>query len=336
MNITHTIAILPLRAKKQVLRSLVASLNQSIIGYARSHIRDMKYAPVSEVPTNDLRNEQLAEADETAQTARFMTDAGQAPRIEPLVQCQRVTILRNWLAEQIMITDGYNPQYDAPFNVANSLAYQIDRAPSTDESAILKLAESTGIAVERLRRAGVTMHDDERTDLIKNSNRILAVYDDCSASEPLLDEAQVEALIDELPVQLVYKLGIKINTLLIAASDRAVELMLKPQQRGSKEAAGDVKLIDVARAEHFKLLTAFDKQHAAELDAYAERGYLPIMPNEFEQPVVVAMDAQSAKENVTLTKAEALQVVKASKQPVTQSKLDAVVDRFNHRNMTSV
>jgi len=149
----------------------------------------------------------------------------------------------------------------------------------------------------------------------------------------------------------VYKLGVKINTLLIAASDRAVELMLKPQQRGSREAVGDIKLIDAARTEHFKLLAAFDKKHAAELDAYAERGYLPIMPDEFEQPVALAINKQSAKENErtlnkqsekehlnekALSKSEALQVVKAGKQGVTQSKIDAVIEKFNSRNVTSV
>jgi hypothetical protein len=172
-----------------------------------------------------------------------------------------------------------------------------------------------------------------------------------------------EILFGSLPVQTQYKLGIKINESLIKASDDCVTLMLDPKRRGAKEAIGDVRLIDAAREEHYNWLCAFDKKHGSELDAYAERGYMPALPDAFDAPVSLAMNAQSDKEAQAKAAAKAkadkaqaeaeaqaeadaatvlagttLAKARRAKKPVTMelSVSDAAIDRFNKRGMRSI
>lgn len=360
MNITNTIAQLPVRAQKLVLKSLVASLNQSIIGYARSHIRSIKYAPKADMhpaeklaleiaedtgtKTFDELNESQIANDLNGSAKEFMLNAGNEVVETPLELCLKFTALRNWMEQMIQETQDYNPQYDAPFSVANSLAFQIQRAPTSNADEMKKKSIATGIPLHRLLSVEAKAADDERAQMILMAPAVLALYDDCTSAQhdmkelpPNLDgeisrvlddvvNVNVENMISCLPIPSQYKMGIKVNDVLIKASDDAVKLMLRPRQRGSDTAAGDVAIIDAARLEHFNLLKIFDKQHSAALDAYAERSFLPIIPDNFEEPVAEAMKVQSAKEAevIPLTPA-AVKPVAVKAQPVAERR-DALAE----------
>ncbi len=301
MIITHTISILPVKAQKLVMKSLVASINQSIIGYARAHIKRLKYADrgeqlpsvklaaelASKNGTNTFDNYNCEEVgkDLASESDRFMIDAGNEIVETPLQQCRKFSVLRSWLAIMLENTPDYVAKFDSAYGVANSLAYNLSREPEDNSAAMRKLAEATGIPLERLQHAGVKQFDDSATELRDNASRILGIYDDCCLFEDNLYEldpqlfsldvdtqadignTNFEILFGSLPVQTQYKLGIKINEALIRASDDCVALMLDPKRRGSKEAVGDVRLIDAAREEHYDWLVAFDKRHGSELDA---------------------------------------------------------------------
>ena len=365
MIITHTIASLPLRAQKQVLKTLVASLNQSIIGFARSHIRAANYLPDDVINSIDNFNERAADKGIKEASDEFMHNSGLAVVDSPFTQCQRVSILRNWFEDMITETDNFNPQYDAPFSVGNSLAYQIKRAPQTNLDELKAQAQATGIPLERLLSVGTQAVEDEHSSLVQNAGRILDVYDEASVTdkgiryvasdnytvpdhvESDIGNMNIETLFATLPIHAQYKMGIKINEVLIKASDAAVKLMLNPRQRGSKEAAGDVKIIDFARLEHFNWLSKFNQKHDAALEAYGDRGYLPEMPDQFDQPVSLAMDAQSAKEAAQKIAASQPVVEPVPKATVhimrngtivktEQSSLDRALAMFGSRNMKSI
>jgi hypothetical protein len=385
MIITHTIASLPVRAQKLVLKTLVASINQFIIGYARSHIRAVKYAPKGEMmPSERFSNELAAEhgtktfdelnREEVSKDLhesgnRFMDDAGNEVAETPLELCTKFTTLRNWFEHMVQDTEGFSAQYDSPFSVGNSLAYQIARAPQTNLDELKKIAEATGIPVERLQAVGTQAVDDDHTDLKNNATRILAIYDDCSAVHPSrhwvdtedadyfvrrelevkklkgyestgeVDDASIniENLISSLPLQSQYKLGIKVNDTLVKASNDAVKLMLNPRQRGSREAAGDVTIIDAARLEHYTWLCAFDKKHQSALDAYADRGFLPMLPDAFDEPVAVAIKTQAEKENDSpVDKLLAHQAAKPQRFVQSLGAGERARDFQNSRNVTSL
>ncbi len=370
MIITHTIAQLPIRAQRMVMKSLVATINQSIIGYARSHIKALKYAERGEtLPSEQVSNEQAAihgtntfdnlnreeiGKDLKSESDRFMNDAGNEIVETPLQLCRKFSVLRNWLEQMLEAPLDYNPRYDAPYSVANSLAFNIMREPQTNTLELTAMAEATSISLARLQAVGMKQVEDGHTELKDNASRILGIYDDCSAygenmfeldaerfnidkqTQEDIGNTNFEILFASIPVQSQYKLGIKMNESMITASNDCVKLMLNPRQRGSREAAGDVKIIDAAREEHYNWLVAFDKKHSSELDAYAERGYMPVLPDEFEQPIVIAMDKQSAKEAQAATPAPAPPLKKADKIAPVLSKADAAIARFNKGNVVSL
>lgn len=375
MFITHTIALLPLRAQKQVLKTLVASMNQSVIKHARAHIREEKRASRAEVLTSDrLNNERALELGvptfdqfneiEVQKIAKgegdsFLENSGGVIPEEPLVSCIRATALRNFLVARLENTEDYNDVYDAAFGVANSLAFNIERMPNPDLDAIKRQAEATGIAYERLVSAGAMDAARGRDALIKDRDRILGIYEQCSMGEDTIGKSVtpisaedmsegidtwIENLIQELPAPDQFKLGVKVDEIIVRAASDAVTLMMRPRQRGSNTAASDVVLIDSARAQHFKQLSTFEKKNASALDAYADQAWLPMMPDEVEEQVAATIRATVVKEETAKVEAaekgaafRAKQLGIAEREPVkADTAFEKAIAKFNNRNVKSI
>lgn len=331
MDITSTIDLLPLRARKQTLKGLVGLLNQSIIGYARAHLRQVRFAAPGEVPTIDLYNEMRAREHDHEQHKQAIADMGYTPPEDPIVQLMRVTILRDWFELEIAQTNegvAFDPQWDAPFSVADSLDWNIERAPTYDDAEIRKNAIACGRPFEQLRAARMAAENDDKKELEASRDAILDLYETCSAANlatrqfvysitvrdedgeerpeqrvvdipPIEQREGIEALLDELPVQLRWRIGIKLFDLMGDQAERAIRQLVRPGGRGSRDAAADIRLIDAARVAHWQQLAAFDKQYGSALDELANgRGlYIKELPLMEEQPIVTAMDAQRAKED---------------------------------------
>ena len=379
MNITHTINSLPTRAGKTVLKSLVASLNQSIIGYARSHIRAEKYAaPVREVlpsdklaaelaaehgtPTFDDHNEAEIKKLAEGEGNDFIKNAGLPVADTPLELCQRFTTLRNWLEEMLEGMADFDPVYNAPFTVANSLVYQIERIPQPNMDEIRAKAILHNIPVASLISRSIQAAMDNFTELTRDQARILGIYESCSlghedmrwvssdsakynaddnaawgregkreviaaygATSP--DEAdaefagasrrgsgysipvetdeglgfeQVDDLIAQLPVAAQFKMCARMVTLMDDAMGKAMDLMLRPRQRGSDAAGEDYDRIRALRNAHLIETHAFDKKNCEALDEFANRGgWLPELPNnplgEIEQIALLKQAEELAK-----------------------------------------
>ena len=326
MFIESTIKALPTRGQKQVLKSLIGYLNASIIGYARAHIKASTIELKSEAGylverPDHIDNYDVVRLQEQAEKERnkFMENTGLTIQVKPIEIFEKVVDLRQMLEAMLVTTEDFNPLYDSAYGVINSLTFQIQRAPQEDISALEKLAQATGIDVERLKAANGANNESSKKQLVNDAAAIVALYDDRTGisntdlnsaikkgmtreealEEMGIDIHTVDALFQTLPIHVKYKIGIKLYDAMKTASDRAVELMLRPQ-RGAREAAADVKIIDALIEEFHPQLVAFDKRYADELDAASERSSIPELPELVRHEVAVAMDKQSEKESSKL------------------------------------
>lgn len=356
LNITATLDLLPVKAKKQTLKNLVGILNQSIIAYARAHLRAQRFPQVDNdgnehIPTIDDYNEWRAREQERIDNDDAVQKMGFVVSEKPIIQMMRFVALRTWFELEIAHAGenvAFDPVWDAPFDLENSLDFAISRAPRHDEAEIKKFMAATGRTFQQLQALTMQQQNDDRADLIKSRGEILALYEECATVanatirytynsgekddddqpikklavlEPYTDAADIECLIASLPLQSQYRLAVRVHNLLTSAADNAIKTMMAPAglfSTKAKDAAADLKLIDAARAQHYQQLVAFVERFETPLMALVEERnvYLPPLPEPVEDPTVAAMDATARQEDAILFDKETLRDAASREQPL--------------------
>lgn len=264
---------------RQILKSLIGSLNATAIAYARGHLRFNAMENIAarkgkdEVPTIDDFNDAQAAIDES----KFRNDVvapsmGFATQMPSGDLAGNLMMLREFCAaqlEQLKVA-----ATDVPLSIAETVKFQMDRQPDVNDARIEALAEAVEMDADTLKAANLQMIADDAADLRANAGKIITFLDKFGSVQ--LNEGEIESLFDKLPAHVQLKLvyaGVR-------AHDSATKKAMMALLRGKLDAAGDIRLIKAHREELMTWLRTFSIVKRAELDDYIERGgMLPDVDN---------------------------------------------------------
>lgn len=273
--ITSFINDLPKKAQKQVLKSVIGSLNSSIIGYARGHIRASKFENISRadhVPTIDDYNDAEAAIAESNVSQHLAELAGLTPMMPPLIIAEKLSIIRNWLAE--LLIQYASTEYDVPLSIGNTIAFQIKRSPAVNEAALHALADAMSLDFDTLKLLKVKVQDDDKTELTEIAGQIITLCEKFDGK--FCDELEIEQVFDSLPVHIQYKFTLAITKALEKAEMNALMDLLKYNRL---DGAADSKMIKATKNTIIRWMVQFSTENSTTLDEFVSRGgNLPSIP----------------------------------------------------------
>lgn len=259
------IAQLPTQPRKLVLKSLIGSLNSSIIGYVRGHIRNSRYENVSRAPTEptiDAFNEALAEQQESLHDVQALKEMGLDAVMPAIEVAHKLETVRCWAIEEL--TSLATHPADVPLTIKNTIEFQIKREPDINEPALKALAQAIQVDLDALKAVKVKMHQDDRDELIDMQGQIIDTVSDLD-----IEGIDVEDAIDSLPVHLRYKLMATLATSIKKAGDKALQSLLRYNRL---ESAGDITMIKATHAEIYAAIQELTNKEAVSLGEYQDRG----------------------------------------------------------------
>jgi len=265
MNFLSHIDGVSTKSRKHVLKSFIGSLNASLIGFVRGHIRNSRYENISrsaEAPTIDAFNEALADHNEFAADAEALTSMGLRTTMAAIDVAWRLETLRVWAIGQL--AEIANNPSDIPLTIANTLDFQIRRKPDINIAALKAVAQAINIDYDTLHAAKVKMFEDDTRELIDMRGQIIDTIAGLDVSDVTPDHA-----FDSLPAHLRYKLVAAVAVALKKAADKALTDLLRYNRIDS---AGDITLIKAAHAGVLADLKALYDKESHALGEYIERG----------------------------------------------------------------
>ncbi len=283
---------LPITVSKGIIKSMIGSLNATVIGYTRGHLKfGVRQMPTDRIPTIDDHNDEMAAVNEAVQRAQASRDMGFEARMPNIEIIERMMALRAFFCDRLMQMQAL--KIDVPLTIAETVKFQCEGNPSSNDSLIEALAAACDLDPEELKLAKLQLDLSDAADLRANAGKIvdfLGQYEDVDFE---FDDDAVEANFAGLPTHVQYKL----MSAAIRAHDKAQQSALKLLLRqGKLDAAGDLKMIKANRSDLITWLTVFSRDNQDSLDAYLERG--GVLPALEEREIVVA--------NVAKVKVEAL------------------------------
>lgn len=271
INVTSTILSLPVMPRKGLLKTLIGSLNSSIISYTRGHIRQSRYENISnqaEAPTIDAFNEAMADIHEESADRKALEDMGLNTAMPNIEIARKLDVVRLWAIGELAALA--NHPSDVALTVRDTITFQIKSSPDINEPALKALALALNQDFEVLKAAKLKLIEDERDELIKMAGQIIdTVHSLNSSDEEEVDSAQADDAVSALPRHIQYKLGASVLRGLKKGGDKALASLLRYNRL---ESAGDIALIKGAHNELVVTMKAFAEQHIEELTAYQERG----------------------------------------------------------------
>jgi|GEM_PF-1907101 len=303
---------LPLNVSKQIVKSIIGSLNATAIAYARGHLRYNAIENIADrkdVPTIDEYND----AQNAVEEANFRnTTVADGMGFEVQMQsgelAENFMRLRNYFAA--FLAQHQATQNDVPLSIAETVKFQLTRPSQNNDDMIEALALAVDVDPEMLKAAQLKMVTDDTADLKANAGKVITYLeafetyakDEGGKQVPVCDEDEIsiESMFDTLPAHVQYKL----MSAAIRAHDKAVQKALMALLRGKLDAAGDSKMLKANRESLVAWLTTFSKVKRVQLDAYLERG--GVLP-ELEDRTIVGTEANtntSTSETAPTTQAQ--------------------------------
>lgn len=271
INVTSTILSLPVMPRKGLLKTLIGSLNSSIISYTRGHIRQSRYENISnqaEAPTIDAFNEAMADIHEESADRKALEDMGLNTAMPNIEIARKLDVVRLWAIGELAALA--NHPSDVALTVRDTITFQIKSSPDINEPALKALALALNQDFEVLKAAKLKLIEDEREELIKMAGQIIdTVHSLNSFDEEEVDAAQADDAVSALPRHIQYKLGASVLRGLKKGGDKALASLLRYNRL---ESAGDIALIKGAHNELVLAMKTFAEEHVEELTAYQERG----------------------------------------------------------------
>lgn len=272
LNITSTVLSLPVMPRKSLLKTLIGSLNSSIISYTRGHIRQSRYENISngsDSPTIDAFNEAMADIHEEAADRNALEDMGLTVTMPNIEIARKLDVVRLWAIGELAALA--NHPSDVALTVRDTITFQIKSSPDINEPALKALALALNQDFEVLKAAKLKLIEDERDELIKMAGQIIDTVHSLNSfdDDDQVDSAQADDAESALPHHIQYKLGASVLRGLKKGGDKALASLLRYNRL---ESAGDIALIKGAHNELVVNMKLFSEQHVEELTAYQERG----------------------------------------------------------------
>lgn len=256
---------LPVRPRKQVLKSLIGSLNSSIIGYVRGHIRNSKYENASrdgQEQSIDKYNEAMAAQLEHVADAQALKDMGLNVTMEPLDVARHLEAIRGWAIESLV--DMASHPNDVPLTISDTIKFQLNSEPNINEPALKALALALQMDLEALRAAKVKVLQDDRDELLDMSGQIIDLAEHLG-----VDSMEAEEAFSGLPVQIQYKLAATLANGIKKSGDSALAALLRYNRL---ESAGDITMIKDAHRQVYDWIKAFTQTNLVALTEYQDNG----------------------------------------------------------------
>lgn len=272
---------LPPRAQKQVAKSIIGSLNSSIIGNVRGHIRVDALEQVGqqdEIPNIDQFNDAMAAIAEARSRDDAFEATGMTTTMSYIEIAQRQNVIREYLVD--FLIQNKSSAYDIPLAIGDTLEFQIKNAPTVNEERLKQLAVAMNLDYEQLKHVQIEAFRREKEALIKVAGQVLTIVstlDDGFIKTSDNIEYSFTGTVDEafesLPEHVRFKLIASFIKALNKADDDALMQLLRFNKM---EGATDSTLIKASRDECTQWLVNFREKHEDALNAYLDRnGSLP-------------------------------------------------------------
>lgn len=309
---------LPKIVSKSIIKSMIGSLNATAIAYARMHLRYDRKADLDEVPTIDKLNDEMAAVAEQIERARVAAEMGHAIQMPTAELIERLMALRSFYVDRLLqMKDATN---DMPLTIPETLKFQMERQPDSNDTLLVTLAEAVEIDVELLRAAQVKMINDDAADLRANVGRIADYLGQFCDVDTEFDDEAVEANFAALPKHVQYKL----ISAAIRAHDKSTQKAMIHLLRGKLDAAGDIKMLKANREDIITWLKDFTHVNQVALDEYVDRGGM--LPEIEDRSVVTSNEAGKAvtreavkevADEIAAAKAQAKGAMRRAPKPAT-------------------
>lgn len=263
------LATLPSRGQKQFAKSLIGSLNASIIGNIRGHLRQdalEQIANSEDTPTIDHMNDAMAAIDESNARNYAMEHTGLETVMPSIEIAQKLNVLRAYLADYL--AQHKATEYDVPLSIADTLQFQLKNSPDINTTRLMALAKALNKPYELLERVQVDAFQNERTALAKVAGQVLTTIEALD-DDGFDDERTVEETFDSLPAHVRFKLVASAIKALNKAGENALMQLLRFNKM---DGATDHTLIEGSVTNLKQWLQNFQTENATDLDAYIERG----------------------------------------------------------------
>lgn len=269
------------QARRYVLWATANSLNNFVIANCQAHIRaetykanevnqDIEYLTAlgMDQRTIDLFNEQKALLDEIRANAANTVEQGFEVQAMPYETAERLVNLRGYIADVMKSTAKTARDLAQP--IAESIAYRLSKMPAVDESKVLRwlVACEGKIPVEELRRVSMKQQLTDRQQLVEQMGRIIDLSKEMAWKGTVSDD-EVEALFDELPVHVRYRLiGGVVRSLNVAMANEVAAFI----RFNRMESITNRVLIQSVLDGYIAYFGQFGSDNADALIAYEERG----------------------------------------------------------------
>lgn len=278
MFFSAIITSLPEQAQRFVLKSFVGTLNMSILGYLQQHVRredpnaataaDQPRNPEDDViPTIDDFNDMLARMSEQVADERFREDAGLPPTITPMQVAEALITMREAIAAKL--EQGARSPRDLGLPLIETLKFRVNQAPRIDEQEIARLAAAFNRPVAAFREAKLRNYNDERTQLMKYSAKMIEAYTAVRDNLGELEFEQCDDSLGRLPPHVQYKLMCALIDKLHKADGIEMQALLRFNRL---ESGSNMKLIEASVEATMAWISSFTQVYAYELAEYIERG----------------------------------------------------------------
>lgn len=298
ISLTAVHCELPTIVSKQILKSMIGSLNATSIAYARGHLR---FAPAEQstdaddVNTIDKFNDAQAAVAEANEQQHAATGMGFNTQMQSGELATRLMILRGYFAQELLRMQ--STPNDVPLSIAETVKFQMERQPTTDEAMLEALAAAVEIDVEVLKAGKLELDVSDAADLKANAGKIITFLSRFEDNE-VDDAAYVEANCDLLPAHVVYK----VMFAAVRAYDKACKRALQSLLRGKLDAAGDLKMVKAQKEAALVWLKTLSIARRVELDEYLERGGM--LPEIEDRTIVSAQQKAAAAPQVVVAKSD--------------------------------
>jgi hypothetical protein len=210
---------LPMNVSKQIIKSLIGSLNATAIAYARGHLRYNAVENiadyVSRCPTSTPSTRRRTMSKKNSSSNTVVADGmGFEVQMQSGELAENLMRLRGYFAA--FLEQHKAQQNDVPLSIAETVKFQMSRPSTNNDDMLEALADAVDIDVDMLKAAQLKMVTDDVADLKANAGKVVTYleafesYDKDAAGHVVAvcveDETSIESMFDTLPAHVQYKL----------------------------------------------------------------------------------------------------------------------------------
>lgn len=228
----ETMEFMGVRERAYATRSLMTSINMSIIGQANLAVNADKRKLRTEGGGVDKFNEAISAAEEAAGEKRAMDDMGLTPAHDRKLTVAQLNGLKEYVLETVKLGDALSAAIDS---VSDAFNFMTNRRSDQDSNEIrlAMLSEATGMNVDDIRKATTQQFDRDRLTMLQNKADI---FDLIETSSEYSDFADLHVTVQ-----------IKVTQAVQRALRNQANVAIQQVMRGSLDKVGDITLIKKAQ-----------------------------------------------------------------------------------------